>query len=268
MKYIFLAFILTVSLGAKAQHPPVFDGMTTDTAYIVLGDLDINLVKYSYDEPGIAFLTIHDDEDTGVKAAFQYISKNGGSIIDCQYGGVRNFKFLYEEEPYQLDPNSIYTKKGVKLGLEKYGNSDHTVIQELEKAGTVILNHYNPKKLGYLFTLHNNGDGGFGIQSYLKGYELEAAADSVNINFALDPDDMVLVTELPLFNLLKKENVNVVLQSKDAPDDGSLSVYAMQNKIPYINVEVQHGHIDEHLNLIATCTRILAETYNLKKPAD
>lgn len=255
--------MLSIPYLTKAQtpHPPVFEGMVTDTAYLVTGDLNINLIKYSYGDPDIHFLTIHDNEDTGVKAAFQYINTNGGSIVDCQYGGVRNFKFLHNEAPYQLDPNSIYTKKGIKIGLEKYGPSNEEVILELEKAGKVIMNAYHPSKHGYIFTLHNNADGGFGIRSYLPGYELESTADSVHINFEMDPDDLVLVTELPLFKRLKQQNINVVLQARDAPDDGSLSIYAMQNNIPYLNVEVQHGHVDEHLQLINSCAEIILELY-------
>lgn len=259
------------TLGSKAQHPPVFEGMTSDSTYILLGDLDIGLIKYKYSDQNINFLAIHDDEDTGVKAAFRYINDNGGTIVDCQYGGVRNYKFVYEDEIYQTDPNSIYTKKGAKAGLNKYGIWDDNVILELEKAGKTILNTYNPKKNGYIFTLHNNADGGFGISSYLPGYELESAADSVHINFQMDGDDLLLVTEVELFNFLKKENINVVLQSKDATDDGSLSIYAMQNEIPYINAEVQHGHIDEHLRLIKAGSKALRMLYpklGIKEPVE
>ena len=261
LRSLTLLFLCCFVLNVKAQHPPVFEGMTTDSAYVTLGDLDVSLINYKYSDQNIHFLAIHDDEDTGVKAAFRYISDNGGTLLDCQYGGVRNYKFIYEEEEYQTDPNSIYTKKGIKAGLQKYGIWDDNVILELEKAGKTILNTYNPKKAGYIFTLHNNADGGFGVSSYLKGYELEGTADSVHINFEMDNDDMLLVTELEIFNLLKKENVNVVLQSQDAVDDGSLSIYAMQNKIPYINAEVQHGHIDEHLRLIKLGAKVLAKLY-------
>ena len=270
-KYTLAFLFLCTSLRAAAQHPPVFEGMAADSTYILLGDLNINLVKYSYGGPGIDFLAIHDDEDTGVKAAFQYINENGGSITDSQYGGKRNFKFIYEEEAYQTDPNSIYTKKGIKAGLEKFGIWDDNVISELETAGKTILNTYNPKKTGYIFTLHNNADGGFGISSYLRGYELESTADSILINFQMDGDDLILVTEPALYSEFKKENVNVVLQSQGALDDGSLSIYAMQNKIPYINVEVQHGHIDEHYRLIRVSAEVLARTYpslGIKKPIE
>jgi hypothetical protein len=163
---------------------------------------------------------------------------------------------------FQTDPNSIYSYSGRVIGLDKYGNMDNDdVIKQLEDASKMILGYYNAKKLGYMFTLHNNADGGFGISSYLKGYELEETADSVHINFAADPDDLVLVTDLALFNNFKKKNVNVILQSDRGPDDGSLSVYAMENKIPYINVEVQHGHQYEHLQLIEIAIKVLYETY-------
>lgn len=271
-RYLIILILLCSSTWSAAQHPPVFEGMTTDTTVIILGDLNLNLIKYSYNAPEINFLAIHDNEDTGVKAAFKYIQKNGGSILDCQYGGQRNFKFINAEETFQTDPNSIYTSTGTKIGLKKYGIWDDNAIEQLEKTGKTILKTYSPAaKPAYIFTLHNNADGGFGISSYLRGYELGNTADSIHINFQMDYDDLVLVTELPLFNLLKKENINVVLQSQTAVDDGSLSIYAMQQKIPYINVEVQHGHVEEHLRLIELCADALAKTYpqlGIKKPTD
>jgi hypothetical protein len=51
------------------------------------------------------------------------------------------------------------------------------------------------------------------------------------------------------------------LQSKDAADDGSLSLYAMQQNIPYINVEVEHGHQLVNLQLIEIAVKALKETY-------
>ncbi|HKG07814.1 MAG TPA: hypothetical protein VKB19_15200 [Pedobacter sp.] len=236
--------------------------MTTDTAFLKLKDLDINLVKYSFGKPRINFLTIHDDEDTGVKAAFEYIMFSGGSIIDCQYGGTRNYKFSHQGTNFQTDPNSIYSYEGVVVGLEKYKNIDSDdVIRQLQETSKMILNYYNAKKHGYMFTLHNNADGGFGILSYLEGNALEQTADSVYVNPEMDPDDLVLVTDISLFSNFKKQNVNVILQSDVGPEDGSLSVYAMYNKIPYINVEVQHGHQYEHLRLIEIAIKVLYETY-------
>jgi len=252
---------LLFTLHLQAQHPPVFEGVKTDTSYILINNFNVNLVKYSYREPNINFLVIHDNEDTGVKAAFEYIHFSGGTIIDPQYGGVRNYKFHYNSAAHQIDPNSIYTEAGIRKGLAKFGTVTEEVVQELLRASRVILNHYAVGKPEYIFTLHNNTDGNYSIASYLKGFELESTADSLYINFQMDPDDLILVTEPDLFTRLKKENVNVILQSKNAPDDGSLSVYAMQNGIPYINVEVQHGHTYEHLRLIEIAVKVLNEAH-------
>jgi hypothetical protein len=261
-----LAFHSTISWAQI--HPPIFEGILVDTTKIQINEFPINLVRYSFGKPTISLIAIHDDEDTGIKAAFEYIRFSGGSIIDSQYGGVRNFKFINNGEEFQTDPNSIYTKKGIPLGIAKFGPVDDDVVNHLERTGKAILKFYDPEKLGYVFTLHNNGDGGFGIASYLKGYELETAADSVYINFQMDGDDLIFVTELELFNKLKLANVNVALQSKNAPNDGSLSIYAMQKKLPYINVEVQHGHIEENLRLIEIAVKALHEVYpNIKQKA-
>lgn len=253
--------LLCLTFKVKAQHPPVFEGLIIDSLQLQLNSLPINLVKYSFGKPTINFLAIHDNEDTGVKAAFDYIRFSGGAVTDCQYGGQRNYKFTYNNDEFQTDPNSIYTKEGVKRGLEKFGWSDRDVMKQLNETGKTILDFYGAKKLPYIFTLHNNGDGGFGISSYLQGYELEGTADSVHINFQMDADDLILVTDKKLFSRLKKENVNVILQSAQAFDDGSLSVYAMQNNIPYINVEVQHGHFDENLRLIEIAIKALFDVY-------
>lgn len=269
LKYATVILLLFLSSGLNAQHPPVFEGMKMDTTQIKVSNLTINLVNYSYGKPKINFLAIHDDEDTGVKAAFEYIQFSGGSLLDCQYGGSRNFRFNYRGNNFLTDPNSIYTYEGIVMRLHKFGNADNDeVLKQLELAGKTILNTYNARKTGYFFTLHNNAEGGFGISSYIKGNELGGTADSVHINPLMDPDDLIFVTDPGLFSGLKKENVNAVLQSADAPDDGSLSVYAMQNKIPYINVEVQHGHQYEHLRLIEIAVKVLFQTYpELKQKA-
>ena len=264
-KVILSIILVHAAMLVKAQHPPIFDAMTTDTSVIKLYDLDVQLVKYSYKANGVKFLVVHDDEDTGVKAGFDYIKWYGGEIIDSQYGSVRDYNITYMDDPYRIDPNAIYTKTGVHTRLKKSQYSTTEVEEALLKAGKQIIDFYDPKSTGYILTLHNNGDGGFGISSYLPGYDLSSTADSVFINFEMDGDDLIYVTEPRLFSSFKKANVNVILQSKFASNDGSLSVYAMQNNIPYINVEVQHGHLDENFRLIELSVAILKEHNLIQK---
>lgn len=248
-----------------AQFPPVFEGMQMDTTTINVADLEINLVKYSYKPNGVRFLVVHDDEDTGVKAGFAYIEANGGELIDSQHGGLRNFDFYFAGNDYSVDPNAIYTEIGVNDWLERKKLNAGGAEQLLLSAGKRILKKYQPEQLGYIFTLHNNADGGFGIQSYLPGGELENVADSVYVNNEMDEDDLVYVSEPRFFKALKAAKVNVILQSKYIDDDGSLSIYAVQQKIPYVNVEVQHGHVDENLRLINLSVDMLKKFNLIKK---
>ena len=67
-----------------------------------------------------------------------------------------------------------------------------------------------------------------------------------------DSDDFVYTTNRPLFDFLKLQKINVVLQSKESfVDDGSMSVYCELNKIQYANIETQHGHLSKQLKLLA-----------------
>lgn len=264
-KIIFSLLLICSTILVKAQHPPVFAAMRTDSSFVKLYNLDITLVKYSYKPNGLKFLVVHDNEDTGVKAGFDYIRWYGGELIDSQYGAVRDYYFTYMDDQYRIDPNAIYTEVGVNTRLKKNQFSSNEVEKALLNAGKQIVDFYDPKTTGYFLTLHNNADGGFGISSYLPGYDLASTADSVYINFEMDGDDLIYVTEPRLFSSLKKANVNVILQSKFATNDGSLSVYAMQNNIPYINVEVQHGHLEENFRLIELAVAALKEHGLVKK---
>jgi len=265
LKVVLSLILISASFLAKAQHPPVFAAMTTDSSFIKIANLNINLVKYSYKPNGVKFLVVHDNEDTGVKAGFDYIRWSGGELIDSQYGGVRDYVFTHMDDQYRIDPNAIYTQRGVSSRLKKDYFSSNEVEKLILDAGKQIVDFYDPKSTGYILTLHNNADGGFGISSYLPGYDLSSTADSVFINFEMDGDDLMYVTEPRLFTSLKKANVNVILQSKFGENDGSLSVYAMQQNIPYINVEVQHGHQQENLRLIELAIATLKEHGLIKK---
>ncbi|RYF96040.1 MAG: hypothetical protein EOO00_03685 [Chitinophagaceae bacterium] len=208
------------------------------------------MVKYQDTSPGLNMLVIHDNEDTGVRAGLEYISMYGGSLIDSQYGDARNFRFDHQDGQHETDPNSIYTRPGIFTGLNKFNGWNQEAGDMLFSTGEAIMKYYQPESKNYIVTLHNNTDNAFSIWSYLEGGELETTADSVFINFDMDEDDFLIVTIPAHFNHLKAKNVNVVLQSQDAPNDGSLSIYAMYRGIPYVNVEVQHGHKDEHYRLI------------------
>jgi hypothetical protein len=73
----------------------------------------------------------------------------------------------------------------------------------------------------------------------------------------MNPHDFILTTDRPIFHYLKRRKFNVVLQHHDPVDDGSLSVYAARKKIPYINIEALHGHLDEQIKMLEALKDII-----------
>lgn len=67
---------------------------------------------------------------------------------------------------------------------------------------------------------------------------------------------LLLLQKTTLITLKKK--YNIVLQSENASDDGSLSIYCQRNKLHYINIEAQNGQ-KEHQK------KMILETYSLIK---
>ena len=220
----------------------------------------VYITKSVYDASGLNFLVLHDDENTGVLAAHDFCRLNGGSITELEYGNERNISFSNRQSQFSFDPNQIFNNAGAAKTLKKYSHSKAgtmTVIQ-VRQLAINVLDIYNPDSLGYIVTLHNNTDGNFSINSYAAGQYLYGTADSVYVNPEMDADDLVFVTEPSFYGYLKQQQINAVLQSPQAID-GSLSVYAQLNQIPYVNIEVQDGHHQEHLRLILAVHAMLKD---------
>ena len=70
--------------------------------------------------------------------------------------------------------------------------------------------------------------------------------------------EMDFVTDRALYDALVGEGFNAVLQDNDAAtDDGSLSVWAAREGVPYVNVEAQHGHRAEQAAMIDALVGVL-----------
>ncbi len=222
--------------------------------------MPINVVKYKGENLGLNLLIVHDNEDTGLSAGLAYIAECGGTVTDSQYGGGRNFSFYFQNKEYHVDPNSIYSMQGIYGNLKKYSSYNKELADSLIVISEQILSHYSGDPIPNIITLHNNSDEYFSVWSFLEGGELQLMADSVYYNPDMDEDDFVIVTNTAYFNYLKKHLVSVVLQSNNPVGDGSLSVFAHQRNIPYVNIEAQHGHYKEQLRLIKIVDNMIKAT--------
>ena len=221
-------------------------GFLEDIEYKV-GNRQIILSKYSKGT-GPTFVNVHDDENTSVTAALAVIDSLGGILLQLKHTGNRNVKFQLNNKDYEFDPNRMFTDLGVDKSLDFFGNNSLEAHNEVRKFAEQIVREI---KSDIIFTLHNNSENRYSVKSYLEEYRSEAA--DVFINPKADPDDFYFVTERLFFDALKMRGYNVVLQNNQtATDDGSLSVLASWRKIPYINIEAQHGHLTQQIEMLLT----------------
>lgn len=220
------------------------------------------LIKKShYGTQGLDFLILHDNENTGLIAAEIFCKLNGGSITELLNDNERFISLKIKKSSFSFDPNGIFEDEGIIKSLKKYSSSKITplVISQTRDFAKKILDVYREDNKNYIITLHNNTDGNFDISYYRESGSLAHVVDSINVNPEMDPDDLVLVTDTRFYSFFKSRNVNVVYQSPSTAIDGSLSVYAQRNNIPYINIEIQHGHESEHLRLISLIDEMFRE---------
>jgi hypothetical protein len=106
-----------------------------------------------------------------------------------------------------------------------------------------------------MIAIHNNSSENFSVLSYNNS----SNATAVFVSKDEDIDDFYIVTDTSDYEYFKNMNLNVVLQSKDAEEDGSLSVYCQQNQIPYINIEAEHGHLNKQIEMIKIVYDLVSE---------
>lgn len=210
------------------------------------------------------FLVLHADERTAVEAGLETIRARGGRLVQVEARGNRLVAFEIEGETWRFDPNRIFTEAGAEATLLRYnGSAPAAVLAEVRGAAAAILEAYGTGSeesgpVRPILTLHNNTDGEYSAASYLPEGDLAEDAAEVHLPTDADPDDFFFVTEPGLYAALAAEGFPVVLQDNArVTDDGSLSVWAAGQGIPYVNVEAEHGHRERQLEMLAALARVL-----------
>lgn len=224
-----------------------------------LGDTMVEIREYArFIEPyaGIRMnmLVLHDNENTAVESGRQFVSEEGGRIVDLQAAGDRRVSFSVGGRTVDFDPNRIFTPIGVRATLGEGASEETEAITQL--FGEALIGVYAPRDI--VITLHNNTEENYSALNYVEGGIYENDAADVHIEEGSDPDDFFFVTDPDLFSALKSDDFNVVLQDNEGvTDDGSLSIWAAQNDMVYVNVEAQHGHDEEQLRMIKSLAFLL-----------
>lgn len=223
-----------------------------------VGDAVVRVVLHGDPAAPWSFLNLHDDEDTSVEAARQVVQAHGGRIVELRYAGGRNIAFGLNGATYTFDPNRIFTDRGARATLQAHGPFSPEALHETRRFAAALLALYRFDAQAAVVTLHNNTDGNYSVLSYLPGGAHAREAQEVHVVDGRDPDDFFFVTDRDLFERLAEKGFNVVLQHNDAAtDDGSLSVYAGRRGKPYVNVEAEHGHLHEQVEMVRALYALL-----------
>jgi hypothetical protein len=227
---------------------------------VQLGNTSLQIQTTTFGEGNnhVTFINLHSDETTSIEACNNFLNNSNGKLIQLKHLLQRNIEFNIDNKKYVIDPNRIFTQKGIEATLKKLSSYNKNAALQVEKFANTLTTLLTNSSI--IVALHNNGNKGLSIKSYVKGGAEFANTQQVFVNPLMDEDDFIYTTDVKIFNYLKTKKVNVVLQKAfGAIDDGSLSVYAGIYKIPYINIEAQHGHLTQQIEMLNTIEPLLKE---------
>lgn len=222
-----------------------------------LGDADCQLIQMRSGDNTAAFVSLHENESTAVKAyeaAKPHLQNT--NLFELKQNGTRLLYCKLQGQKYFFDPNRIFSFPGIKKSIAVCNSSYlHGLEYNIKSFADSLLKVIVPNAGNtYIISLHNNTNNHFSVLTYQNSTD----ADEVFINPTEDIDNFFIVTDKAGFKYFKSLKRNVVLQNKNAEDDGSLSVYCQRNNIPYINIEAQHGHLNQQ-------TQMIREAYSFAK---
>lgn len=222
-----------------------------------LGETTIR-VRETVQQPSgnMVFIQLHDNEKTAVETALQTINEHGGKFITIENAGERNITFILNNEKYRFDPNRMFTEAGRKQTLEVFKNYHPSAAAAIKRFSEFILDMIPGSAV--VIAIHNNTDHQYSVDDYQGNRKADAG--KVYVNRSMDPDDFIFTTDSSLYRQIVSEDINVVLQDNErVTDDGSLSVFYGRRGRPYINIEAEHGHLEEQSRLIRSIIKVMKD---------
>ena len=247
---------------------------THTAAFMPLGDAVYRLQKTTTDKPlPYSFCVLHENERTGTSAIKQFMREIGGQVWELKSQGDRNVSFFIKKKKYKFDPNRIFTPQGVANTLVMLSRTAptaeaHSIVNGFAQRITDSLFAPQAKMTNNtIVSVHNNTEGAYSSLSHLPDSTNALGVRDIYINTARDPDDFFYVTRRFDFNYLKNQGFNVILQdNKGIRNDGSLSVYSGKRRARYINIEAQHFHYEEQLQMLYAVHEMISKTKAVVAP--
>ncbi|MDF7676292.1 hypothetical protein PT286_06045 [Neisseriaceae bacterium ESL0693] len=191
----------------------------------------------------IVWLHPHANETTSADLAIQFLrQQQRGCLYRFSQSHSRYVTFLVQGKSYRFDPNRIFTPKGRAQTLNCGGRGCKEAQQQLSQAVNEFIQQYLTQTR-LMVALHNNRVGGLSVKHYAAGGDLATNVARLSLSDQANRDDFFYVTTDRAFDFFARRHFNVVLQhNRQVRDDGSLSVWAADQQIEYINVEAGIHH--------------------------
>lgn len=212
--------------------------------------------------PDTTWIHLHDNEETARQTALITLNQlQQGCLLDLRHGGSREIIIRNQQLSIRFDPNRIFTAHGRKTTLKCSKGNCALSLQLLDKAAENFLYQYlSQKKL--IIAVHNTHPAGLSVRNYMVGNAMAQDVSQVAISPDKDPHDFFYVTSTQAFDFFASRNFNVVLQNNQTVrNDGSLSVWAAQQMIDYINVEAAKGHTTDQLAMLTAVWAYMKQFY-------
>ncbi len=236
-----------------------------------LGGTDVKVNVYERAGAAVTLFAPHHNEQGALRAARAAVAARGGRFVEVEAldeagAPARRLRFRVGPKGYSVDPNRIYTANGRKcLNLPPDAEAAVKAFADELLALLFAPGGASLREGESLFVaVHNNGDveksavterdsdlsavafvRPLRSRETFRGAFEESAAGVYLSNVEEDEDNFIIVTEPRLLGPFAARGFNVIVQ-KAAPqlrapgcslDDGSLSVHAAFNNIPYVNLE-------------------------------
>lgn len=186
---------------------------------------------------GRHYVWLHGDERAAHDLLVEHMKDTNGRAFLVQ-GNERNVPILGGK----IDPNRMFSRAGAEKNLRTLNPSWSAeqikkALDKLDSDREDFVRRLFPKREEVLVALHNNGP------AYSMKDET-AISDDVATNDKEHPDEFMLCTQRPDFQVLAGGPYNVLLQNKvPKEDDGSLSRLCATRGVRYVNIEAAHGNI-------------------------
>lgn len=227
-------------------------GAASRSVAVTLGRSTVRLELSGADDARHVFINLHENERTSVHAALALMATRPDCrLIVLRGQGRRHIVFWIGLRPYLFDPNRIFSDTGIEATLRYHGAYSPAAHAEVGGLRDALIAALQPERSTLIVALHNNGIGHYAVDSYRQGGTHASQAADVHLSAAADDGDFFLVNQPAACEALRDSGFGVVLQRRDADDDGSLSQRFVDPRPLYVNVEARHGHLAEQRQMLA-----------------